>query len=74
LIPAELKEIYIEESKNFPKKRVVNFLLTFLILFITSMCVGSKYQKKRLVSIEVAIVAVILFIIYTIVSTVYNAK
>jgi len=53
---------------------VINFLLTLAFLFTTSMCVGSKYQKEKLVSTEVAIIAVIVFIIYTVVSTVYNAK
>jgi hypothetical protein len=64
----------MEESKHFPKKRVINFLLTLLILFSTSICIGSKYQKERLVSKEVAFIAVIVFIIYTVVSTFYNAK
>ena len=53
---------------------MINFLLTLAFLFTTSMCVGSKYQKEKLVSTEVAIIAVIVFIIYTVVSTVYNAK
>ena len=74
LLSADLKEIYIEESKHFPKKRVINFLITLLILFTTSMCVGNKYQKEPLVPTFVAIIAVIVYIIYTVLSTIYNAK
>ncbi len=53
---------------------MINFLLTLTFLFTTSMCVGSKYQREKLVSTAVAIIAVIVFVIYTVVSTVYNAK
>lgn len=53
---------------------MLNFLATLVILFTTSMCIGSKYQKDKLVSIEVAVIVVILFIVYTVISTVYNAK
>jgi hypothetical protein len=38
------------------------------------MCIGSKYEKEPLVEPWVAITSVIVFIIYTILSTLYNAK
>jgi hypothetical protein len=42
-ITKELQEIYDNEASHFPRKRTINFIVTLVLLFITSIIVGKKY-------------------------------
>ena len=55
-------------------KRTANFILTLIFLFITSMLLGNKYQKEKLVEKEMALFILAMFISYCIASTIYNAR
>ncbi|TNV78400.1 hypothetical protein FGO68_gene12330 [Halteria grandinella] len=70
----ELQQIVDNEAKHFPPKRVIKYLITLAMLFITSMCMGTKYQQKRLVDPYVSYVILAIFIIYTVISTFFNCK
>jgi hypothetical protein len=73
IISDELRIIIENEAKHFPLKRTVNFLITLLILFSTSMVIGTKYQSGITDPIYGYLLLAI-FIVYSLVSTYYNAK
>ena len=70
----ELKAIIEDEAKHFPIARLINFFLTLAFLFGTSMLVGNKYQSERLVDPVYSFIAFVIFVIYSLLSTLYNAK
>ena len=45
LVSEEMKTIYKNESEHFALGRTLNFVSTLSLLFITSMMMGSKYQR-----------------------------
>lgn len=69
-----MEEIIRNEGKHFPLKRSLNFLLTLALLFTTSMMLGNKYQVERLVDPIYSYVFIVLFILYALISTYFNAK
>jgi uncharacterized membrane protein YfcA len=71
-ISKDLQDIYINEASHFPRKRVVNFLITLALLFLTSMIVGNKYQKERLPAIY-GYLMIGVFLLYTFYSSYGNA-
>ena len=73
-ISEEMREIYKNESQHFPIGRTLNFVCTLTLLFLTSMMMGSKYQREALVPPAYGYAMLAFFIIYSIASTIYNAK
>lgn len=69
-----MRAIYQNESQHFPVGRTLNFVSTLSLLFITSMMMGSKYQREDLVPAFYSYAMLAFFIIYSIISTIYNAK
>jgi ABC-type transport system involved in cytochrome c biogenesis permease subunit len=69
-----MRAIYQNESQHFPVSRTLNFVSTLSLLFITSMMMGSKYQREDLVPAFYSYAMLAFFIIYSIISTIYNAK
>jgi uncharacterized membrane protein YfcA len=74
LVSDEMRAIYHNESEHFPVGRTLNFVSTLSLLFITSMMMGSKYQREALVPPVYSYVMLGFFVIYSIASTLYNAK
>ena len=74
LVSDEMRAIYQNESQHFPVGRTLNFVSTLSLLFITSMMMGSKYQREALVPPAYSYVMLAFFVIYSIASTIYNAK
>ena len=62
------------EVRHFPLKRVLNFVLTLAILFLTSMMLKNKYQKEPLVKPVYGYLMLAVLIIYSVLSTIYNAR
>ena len=71
---SEMQEIVKNESRHFPLHRCTDFLITLLLLFTTSIMVGNKYQTQQLVEPVWAYIMLSVFIAYSVVSTLYNAK
>lgn len=63
-----------DESRHFTPFRVTNQFLNLIMLFVTSMMLGNKYSKERIVSLETGYMALGLFVIFAIVLTLFNAK
>ena len=69
-----LEAILRDEASHFPLKRTANFALTLALLFLTSMCLGTKYQTERLVEPVYGCLMALTFLLYSIISTIRNAK
>ena len=74
MVSPELQKIIEDEQKHFSLKRILNYLLTLVLLFVTSMLIGSKYDTVKLVPLWVSIVATVLFTIYCVVMTILVGK
>ena len=61
------------ESKHFPLKRTLNFILTFLLLLTTSVLFGNKYQEQSIDKVY-GYSALGLFMLYTLASTWFYAR
>lgn len=70
----ELKNIIINEGKHFPLKRTLKFLTTLILLFITSMSLGSDYENEHLTSGYIKYIITALFVMYCIGLTIFEAR
>jgi hypothetical protein len=66
----ELDYIIQNETLHFPLKRTIHFVVTLLMLFLTSMCLGTKYSTRSTVDPVYAYLMFFAFILYTIYSTI----
>jgi uncharacterized membrane protein YfcA len=72
-ISKDLQEIYKNEASHFPRRRVINFAITLVLLFLTSIIVGNKYQSERLPAIY-GYLMIGVFLLYTFYSSYGNAR
>lgn len=72
-ISKDLQDIYSNEASHFPRKRVINFAITLMLLFLTSIIVGNKYQSERLPAIY-GYLMIGVFLLYTFYSSYENAR
>ena len=70
----ELKSIMQNEGKHFPLMRTCSYCLTLLMLYATSVLLGNKYQKERLVDVKYGYLALAIFIVYSFISTFIYAR
>mmetsp|Transcript_13221 Transcript_13221/g.13040 ORF Transcript_13221/g.13040 Transcript_13221/m.13040 type:complete len:95 (-) Transcript_13221:423-707(-) len=66
-----MKTIEKEESSHFVFSRILNFALTLLFIFVTSMTFG-RIHTQTLVPPEVAYLIFAAFLLYCIGSTLFN--
>lgn len=67
-------KIVENEGKHFTIGRTLQFLLTFIFIFVTMIVINSHLTNKESTNMIISGLTLIIFIAYCIVDTYYNAK